>query len=421
MGCSMKKKNSLIVSSSIVFVLTTFGSCLNYICQILMGRFFSVENYGVINTIFSWTLIVTVIGNTAFMLLSKNISKNKNNGFNIYNYLMKLVNISSIITVIVCLLASPVLYKMVDHNIITFILMVICLVTSIYPILYQGVFGGVNKFTVLGIYTLIVPIIKLLGVVAIWLLGIHGNNELYVVLMAIIIGNVFSIAVGMLFSKKYLGNKKSMLSTENIKTEYINILVINGLLMFTMNADILSLSYLYNSNMVGLYSSVLIFGKVIYYFVTALVTVMLPMISKNSKDNKYTSKLLYQTLLYTALLTIIVLIPLNIFNTSILNFIFGDKYVSAYQYMKYASVICLSYSLNMILLNYLVGVDKTKYIKWTLVIGVILLLVLLPIFSSSEYISLIIIAVINIVIFITNLLNIISMDRGGLKWKKNYQ
>ena len=66
-----KLKNDLAKNSLIVFVLTTTGSAINDLCQILMGRFFTVENYGIINTIFSLTLIVSVIGNTASMILSK--------------------------------------------------------------------------------------------------------------------------------------------------------------------------------------------------------------------------------------------------------------------------------------------------------------------------------------------------------------
>ena len=54
----MKKKNTLTKNGTIVFILTTFGSAINYLFQLLTGRYFSVENYGIINIIFSLTLIV---------------------------------------------------------------------------------------------------------------------------------------------------------------------------------------------------------------------------------------------------------------------------------------------------------------------------------------------------------------------------
>ncbi len=401
------KKDDLTVNSTIVFILTTIGSGINYLCQILMGRLFSVENYGIINTIFSLTLIITVVGNTAFMLLSKSIAKKSKNRYAQYKYILKLVNISSVVICFLSVIMYPILNKLLGKDIITIILTVICLITSIYPILYQGVFGGVNKFAKLGLYTLIIPIIKVIGLLLVALLDIHGALELYFVIISIIFGNIIAIVIAMLASKKYLiKDSKKEIDNLKIRNEYLGILVVNCLLMFLMNLDVLSLNYFYDTNTVGLYSSVLVFGKMIYYFVTALVTVMLPMISKNEKNKEYATKMLYRTLIYTAILTIIVLIPTNIFAKNILQIIFGNKYNGAYQYMKYASIICLSYSLNMIVLNFLVGINKTKFIKNTFIVGILIAVILLIIFNNNQYISLLIIAGVNLVIFISNITNI---------------
>ncbi len=403
-----KLKNDLAKNSLIVFVLTTTGSAINYLCQILMGRFFTVENYGIINTIFSLTLIVSVIGNTASMILSKVISENKKNTSGICNRVIEVVNVSCLALIIIGLCFTPFLLKVLGNNYLTAILTMISIVTSIYPILYQGIFGGLHKFVNLGAYTLIIPIIKIAGLLVIVVLGLTGNLEVYMTILSIIIGNLISIVIGNMVVKKNLSEVRSNSKT-NIKKiwkNYSDVFWSNILIMFLMNIDILYLSYFYDSKTIGLYSSVLVFGKMIYYFVTALVTVMLPLVSKHQKDDRYIHKMLNQTLLYTFILTAFLLIPTNIFAETILNMIFGNKYITAIPYMKYASFISLSYSLNLVLLNYLVGINKIKYIKKSLMVGSICITIILLIFNQQQYFSLLMIGSINIIVFVINLLKI---------------
>ena len=412
----MDKQKNFAKNSLIVFTLTTFGSALNYLCQILMGRFFSVSNYGIVNAIFSLTVIVSVIGSTASMILSKIISENRKSSSNLCYKILSVVNSVCIVLLLGSIILSPLFVHILNWNYLTVILAIISLVTSIYPIVYQGIFGGLGKFISLGLYTLIIPIIKILSLVLIVLLNISGINEIYSILLAIIFGNVISLIVGYIITKSHIKEtKKSTKKIRYIWQEYKNVFYANILIMFLMNIDILYLTFFYDSETIGLYSSVLVFGKMIYYFVTALVTVMLPLISKNKKDSKYVSKMLYKTLTYTIILTIIFLIPTNIFGKNILNLIFGSKYDSAIIYLKYASLISLSYSLNLILLNYLTGINKVKLLKKTLMIGSILAVIILTIMNSYKYISLIIIFLINISIFIINLLAIKNQNLGGSK------
>ena len=105
------------------------------------------------------------------------------------------------------------------------------------------------------------------------------------------------------------------------------------------------------------------FGKMVYYCVTAIVTVMLPMISKNKKDKSYVNNILSNTIIFTIIFSILLLIPVNIFGQFFIKIIYGIKYLEAVKYLKYSSLISVSYSINLILLNYLVGVNKIEFIK----------------------------------------------------------
>ena len=405
----MKKKESLAKNSAILFVLTTLGSVLNYGSQLLMGRFFSITNYGIINTIFSLILIVSVLGNTSSMLLSKTIAEDLKNAREISYKILKIVNISCIVLAIVFCFMIPILKNIITNNYIVIVLTILCLITSIYPIVFQGVLGGLQKFIKLGMYTLIIPVTKLLGLIFISFLSLNGEYELYIILSSIILGNILSIIIGVILIQK-LDDDEESVDIFSIWKSYKLVLYANVYLMVLMNIDILYLSTFESKRITGLYSSVLMFGKMVYYCVTAIVTVMLPMISKNKKDKSYVNNILSNTIIFTIIFSILLLIPVNIFGQFFIKIIYGIKYLEAVKYLKYSSLISVSYSINLILLNYLVGVNKIEFIKNTMLIGILVLMLLLLIFRNITYISLLLIFIVNLIIFVLNVFYIIKQE-----------
>ena len=217
-----QNSNILAKNSLIVFILTTFGSALNYLCQILMGRFFSVSNYGIVNTIFSLTIIVSVIGSTASMILSKVISENRKSGAGLCYKILSVVNIVCIILFLASIIISPLFAHFLNWNYLIVVLAIISLVTSIYPIVYQGIFGGLGKFVSLGLYTLIIPVIKIFSLILIVLLNIDGLSEVYSILLSIILGNIISLIVGYIITRKNVKEiKKSNRKVRYIWQEYL--------------------------------------------------------------------------------------------------------------------------------------------------------------------------------------------------------
>lgn len=394
------KKTNLLKSGLIVMIITTLGSVLNYVSQLLMAKYFSIENYGMINTIFSLILIVSVVGNTGFMIMSKNLSNEKIiDKYNCYKIIFTKLNKFIVLLSFIFILCYPLLGNLIAKNFLIILLTILVLISSIYPIIYQGVFGALNKFLQLGLYTLIVPLIKIITVL--YTSFYLRKYEIETVLISIIIGNLLSIIIGHIFSyKKLIKKAENEISINNL--EYRNIFIINILVSFLMNVDILYLSYYTSSKTIGLYSSVLMFGKIIYYFVTALVTVMLPLISRKSNDDKNSRSVFYQTVFFTLILTICFLIPINLFPKQILHVVFGTKFDSAIVYMKYSSIICLSYSLNYLLINYLIGINKNKKPKNVLLVSSIFICLLILIFKKNIKLVLMLIAGCNLLAFIVN-------------------
>ena len=61
--------------SILLFFINIFASFLNYVCQLVMARYLSVSDFGTVNTVFSYLLIVGVPGSTLTMVVSKKFAE----------------------------------------------------------------------------------------------------------------------------------------------------------------------------------------------------------------------------------------------------------------------------------------------------------------------------------------------------------
>ena len=401
------KEKELQKNGLIVLTLTTFGSALNYLCQIIMGRALSVADFGTINTIFSIMSITSVIGTTLSMLVSKyvaeNLAENKYKEIKEYTYtiLSSMGILSALVLLVGALIVSLLGISIGLKNGLIIYLTVIVLLINLFPIFFQGIFGGWQKFVALGLYTVIVPVFKLIGTIL-------AQNNLYLVVISLIIANVISTIIGYcivyITMKGYEGKYSLSHGVSCFKVEeyYIDSFVVNISMMFLMNIDILYLKIFCDSEVAGLYSSAILFGRIIYYCVTALAAVLLPMVSYAEKKQKDTYGMLKQTTVIILGLSIMLLVPVNLFAKQILVLVYGSQYYAAVQFVKWASVISVGTSLNTILVNYLLGRGNLHYLKKYLLLGVGIIIVLITLLQKRMDIVLLMLGVVLMLIFILN-------------------
>lgn len=408
MGKRQFEKNSIIV-----LILTTIGSAINYLCQILMGRLLTVDSFGTVNAIFSVMNIVGVLGTTASMLISKAVAERisvddrKGGAFYVIG-MMKALCVGSAFLFLagigVLVLTRSILYI---KDIKLIILSLIAVMLNLFPIFFQGVFGGFQKFILLGFYTLIVPVIKLLGVLGVQIALFE--NDAQSIMGIVIVANCLAMGIGFgLFcviagSDIRLSNSLSIVKIFGMDKYYIDSLTINIIMMFLMNIDILYLKLFCGAEYTGYYSSAVMFGRIIYYCVTALASVLLPMVAFSKNDDKFAFVMLKKTILFVVIMSVVLLIPVNIWGKELLCLIYGIQYIEAARFVGYASLISVGTSLNTILVNYMLGIDKLGILKKCLGVGSILLFIFIEVLRNNPWKVLTVIGVISFIIFILNL------------------
>ena len=363
------KENKLAKASSILFILNMAASVLNYLCQLLMARTLSVASFGTINTIFSFMLIAAVPGTTLTMIVARyyagigeNACSDEKQSYMCSTF--KKVSVLTITTFLMFLvLIIPLGQLLVIDNSIVLVMVFLLAALGFYQPLYSGVFTGNKYFVWVGLYSLLIPLYKILSVIVAQTVTEIDIYRLYTVLLIMIIGTIVTAFIGHWKTFSILGKfslSKEQVSVPIFAKDDLYTLILNVCLMIYMNIDLLSVRYYGTDNESGLYSAVLLFGRVAYYFSTTLGTILLPAAANQKAIERNKVKVLNKALLLLAVFSAICIIPLNIGKSFFIKLLYGEAYLGAVPYVKYVCIISVALSICTILTNYLVGIGRTK-------------------------------------------------------------
>ena len=424
------EERKLLQASSVLFILNIAASAFNYLCQLLLARVLSVEAFGTMNTIFSFMLIVGVPGTTLTMIVAKyyaetnrytNLSEKR-------TYLS--IHLKGVFVLTICsffifiLLRAPLGRLLAIDDPIILLLTFGLAALGFYHPLYSGVFSGNRCFIWVGWYSLLIPFYKIISIIMAALLTMKGCVREYTILIVMIVGTLFTAIIGHKKSTLILGKleKSSLFRKEKIekylKIEDFHILLLNICLMLYMNIDLLSVRYHEINSESGLYSSVLLFGRIIYYFSTTLGTILLPVVAAREMKKKEKIKMLNKTLLAMISFSIVCIIPINLFKEFFIQLLYGIEYLKAERFVKYISLISLNLSICTILVNYFVAIGKTKFVTIVMLIMNILLVFIAMIIKDINQI-LFGIALVGVIGVIVIYLFILYQREKEIKLEKN--
>ena len=175
------------------------------------------------------------------------------------------------------------------------------------------------------------------------------------------VGILVSLIPGMLPYKKI--NKKDLPAIENSEMAHLKkFIVVTALYeltqIFINNGDILLVKHFFEAHSAGLYSSMALIGRAVYFVAWMFVMLLLPEVVKLQKEGKDTKQLFFKYLgMITALTSAVVIVNL-LFPKLIINILFGEAYIEvAHLLWKYALASSL-FALANVFVYYFLSLDK---------------------------------------------------------------
>lgn len=203
------------------------------------------------------------------------------------------------------------------------------------------------------------------------------------------IGIVVSFVLGLFPFQKSLIKMKSM-STKAL-LDHKSILIFFGLTAFyeftqiiINNSDIMLVKHYFDNEQAGLYASLALIGRVVYFVAWMFVMLLLPKVIQLKKDGKNTLPILFKYVSWITLLSAVIVITTKLFPVFVIQIMFGEQYLAIAPLLwKYALATSI-FAIANIFAYYFLSVKKYIPVIISAILGLSQIVLIIFFHNSLE-------------------------------------
>lgn len=359
-------QSQLITGSILVFIANNIANFGNFLYTLSMGRLLEIERYGDLGAILSLLVLLSIPLSVFNLFIVKIISSYYGVGKrgmvrNIFRVLTpKLFFIGIMLASVLAIVSSPISGFLRLGNIYPVLLLSLFFILSFPTVLNKGVLQGTLAFKFLAINSFIEIGLKL-GVSVILVLF---NLSLVGALAGPLVGGVVGYLLTIVELNILLRDDKDesvislreLFSFRNTLPTFFTSITLT--IFFT--ADVILVKHFFDAVIASEYVALSTVGKIIFYAVGPIVSVMFPVISGRSNRGDSYILPLVGTICISLLVSFIMIFMYSFFPQQIVALFYGARFEKIATYLGIFSYFMILYTLNSILTYFLLSVSYYK-------------------------------------------------------------
>jgi O-antigen/teichoic acid export membrane protein len=192
------------------------------------------------------------------------------------------------------------------------------------------------------------------------------------------------------------------------------ILIINVCLAYFTNIDMLVVKKYFSTQEAGIYSTSILFSKLMLYIPNALATAMFPIAIEQKLLQNSSINILKKSISYVLGFSVMCYIGMSLFGEHIIKILFGNRYIIAVPYVSAALIMAIPIGIYIIIINFFMVIDKMKLLLWTSSGACLISYGILNFYHDSIYQVIGVLTIMNTLVVLSNLIYIFITNRKGL-------
>jgi len=331
----------------------------NYLYNLILGRVLGPAQFADAAVLITFLLVLSFVAMTFQLVTAKFSVVFENNTFK--NFVSKIYKNATIVglglgaLIIVFANQLQVLFNTSSSSMFT----IFGIGVPLYFLMSvnRGVFQGKKEFKSLSITYQVEMLSRLIITLAlIFLFDIQSS-------VVIAIGILISFGFGLVpFKFKNLNFKKTIAIEASQSKQVRSFFIITAFYEFTQiiinNSDILLVKHYFDGYEAGLYASLALIGRIVYFVAWMFVMLLLPTVVQLKKEGKETAPILFKYVGYIAAIATAIVIGCALFPETAITLLFGDSYLAMAPLLwKYALATGL-FAISNIFAYYYLSLDK---------------------------------------------------------------
>lgn len=362
--CFAWRKNPLIKNGLIFFSGSMAISAGNYIFHLVLGRMLGPADYGILASLISLSVILSIpmsTVQTVIIKIASNCKVSQNYGrlrFVLETFLKNSFLAGLIFLAILYAIAGPLarFLKIPDSRLIFFLgfLLLLCFLIPIT----RGILQGLQKFKALSLNFFIEALVKTILAIFLVIIGF----KVYGALLAIILSTLAAFIAS--FRPLKFIFAASPQKTHFRKAARYSLPVFCSLFFFALlyNLDVVLVKHFLPEQAAGLYSALSKLGQIIFFATGAISAVMFPMVAEKYQKGENHNHLLIQSLKIVSIAGSLAVIFYFVFPNLVIRLLFGASYLAVAPLAGLFALAMLFLSLINILISYHLSIHSFKFI-----------------------------------------------------------
>lgn len=354
-------KSTLVRGSFLIFITNNFINFGNFLYNLLMGRMLGVEKYGDLGAIVSLGALLGLPLGILNLYTVKTISTywGKNNKQSIISFLSfftpRLFITGSVVCIFLISLSSFFVKFLSLDSFLPFFIIALSFILSGPGTLNRATLQGSLSFSYLTVNGLLETALKLI----LSLILVTLNFQLVGALLAPFIGGIVVYLFTLIQLRFILGEKRSQ-TTFDLKEQlapFIPVFLAFSSLTIFFTLDIVLVRHFFPANLAGEYVALSTIGKIIFYAVGPVVTVMFPLITSRVNSGLPYILPLLGTLALSLFISSFMMFVYFFSPKLIIDILFGSHYYGVIGYLGVFSLFITIYTINSILTYFLLSIS----------------------------------------------------------------
>jgi O-antigen/teichoic acid export membrane protein len=127
------------------------------------------------------------------------------------------------------------------------------------------------------------------------------------------------------------------------------------------SADVVLVKHFFDPHLAGIYSSLSVLGKVIFFASNAIGFVVFPMLAEKRELRQKTDELVKMSLVFVGCVSGILTSVYFLFPSTVVRILFGNSFDEAIPYLGYFGIFLSFFSLSSILTNIFLAIGNRKF------------------------------------------------------------
>ena len=366
------KNDALLKHTLIIFLGAGIANVLNYGYHLLVVRKLTPFDYGVFSSLFALLYVILMAASVLGIVTTKYSAdyyarREYGKIRTLFTKISLKVIVFGVVGFIVFSLCRNFIadFMNMDSTMPVMLVGVLGFLTLFLPI-YDGLLGGLQKFTLKSIAGTITPLFKIIFLAIFVYMGYKVNGAFLALIIAYIAGTIFYMVPNLFL----LRHKSEAVDNGSIMKFIFPTFVGTVLPMMLINVDIILVKHYLPSVQAGYYGAASMLAKMIFFATSPVVTVMLPKASKLHSRGENTKPILKASMFYTILISLAGVLVYFFAPTFVVNLLYGQEYKIAPIIGLFALAIAL-FSLNNVLINYNLAKNRFGFSYFVIVIGIV--------------------------------------------------